>query len=142
MTNKHFAIGAFRKEWTVIYRVTNCDQFIRLFTVYNSLLRSRHLIDLNLMFEQMLMSQKLVRSNFMVKPPLWCAAAAGYLKIVKLLVDKEVRVNSTIRTNSTPLRAAWFDWHYDIVKFWWKHDFIFYLHAIQNESTKYWTRII
>lgn len=41
-------------------------------------------------------------------PPLWCAAAAGYLKIVKLLVNKGAKVNSTTRTNSTPLRAACF----------------------------------
>lgn len=50
-------------------------------------------------------------------PPLWCAAAAGYLKIVKLLVNKGAKVNSTTRTNSTPLRAACFDGHYDIVKY-------------------------
>lgn len=50
-------------------------------------------------------------------PPLWCAAAAGYLKIVKLLVNKGARVNSTTKTNSTPLRAACFDGHYDIVKY-------------------------
>lgn len=50
-------------------------------------------------------------------PPLWCAAAAGFLKIVKLLVNKGAKVNSTTRTNSTPLRAACFDGHYDIVKY-------------------------
>lgn len=50
-------------------------------------------------------------------PPLWCAAAAGFLKIVKLLVSKGAKVNSTTRTNSTPLRAACFDGHYDIVKY-------------------------
>ena len=48
---------------------------------------------------------------------MWCAAAAGYLKIVELLVNKGAKVNSTTRTNSTPLRAACFDGHYDIVKY-------------------------
>lgn len=46
-----------------------------------------------------------------------CAAAAGHLKIVKLLVNKGAKVNSTTKTNSTPLRAACFDGHYDIVKY-------------------------
>lgn len=40
-------------------------------------------------------------------PPLWCAAAAGHLHIVKLLVKHGAVVNSTTKTNSTPLRAAW-----------------------------------
>lgn len=50
-------------------------------------------------------------------PPLWCAAAAGHLALVQLLVARGAKVNSTTRTNSTPLRAACFDGHYDIVKF-------------------------
>lgn len=50
-------------------------------------------------------------------PPLWCAAAAGHLPLVKLLVRAGANVNSTTRTHSTPLRAACFDGHYDIVKF-------------------------
>nr|CAI5834943.1 unnamed protein product [Callosobruchus analis] len=50
-------------------------------------------------------------------PPLWCAAAAGYLYIVKLLVSHGAKVNTTTRTNSTPLRAACFDGHLDIVKY-------------------------
>lgn len=37
--------------------------------------------------------------------------------MVKLLVNKGAKVNSTTRTNSTPLRAACFDGHYDIVKY-------------------------
>lgn len=50
-------------------------------------------------------------------PPLWCAAAAGHLQLVRLLVRAGANVNSTTRTHSTPLRAACFDGHYDIVKF-------------------------
>uniref|UniRef100_A0A2A4K246 Protein fem-1 homolog CG6966 n=1 Tax=Heliothis virescens TaxID=7102 RepID=A0A2A4K246_HELVI len=50
-------------------------------------------------------------------PPLWCAAAAGHLQLVKLLVRAGANVNSTTRTHSTPLRAACFDGHSDIVKF-------------------------
>lgn len=50
-------------------------------------------------------------------PPLWCAAAAGHLPVVRLLVRNEACVNSTTRTNSTPLRAACFDGHFEIVKF-------------------------
>ncbi|CAK1542064.1 unnamed protein product [Leptosia nina] len=50
-------------------------------------------------------------------PPLWCAAAAGHLPLVRLLVRAGAKVNSTTKTHSTPLRAACFDGHYDIVKF-------------------------
>jgi ankyrin repeat protein len=50
-------------------------------------------------------------------PPLWCASAAGHLKIVKYLVSKGANVNSTTKSNSTALRAACFDGHFDIVKF-------------------------
>ena len=50
-------------------------------------------------------------------PPLWCASAAGHLKIVKYLVGKGANVNSTTKSNSTALRAACFDGHLDIVKF-------------------------
>jgi ankyrin repeat protein len=55
-------------------------------------------------------------------PPLWCAAAAGHLPVVRLLVRNGASVNSTTRTNSTPLRAACFDGHYEIVKFLVGHD--------------------
>ncbi|KAK7873054.1 hypothetical protein R5R35_000340 [Gryllus longicercus] len=54
-------------------------------------------------------------------PPLWCAAAAGYISVVRLLVRHGANVNSTTRTNSTPLRAACFDGHYEIVKFLVEH---------------------
>nr|XP_040240626.2 protein fem-1 homolog CG6966 isoform X1 [Anopheles coluzzii]XP_040240627.2 protein fem-1 homolog CG6966 isoform X1 [Anopheles coluzzii]XP_040240628.2 protein fem-1 homolog CG6966 isoform X1 [Anopheles coluzzii] len=50
-------------------------------------------------------------------PPLWCASAAGHTNIVKLLVQNGAKVNSTTKTNSTPLRAACFDGHYEIVKY-------------------------
>lgn len=50
-------------------------------------------------------------------PPLWCAAAAGHLNVVKLLVQNNANVNSTTKTNSTPLRAACFDGHLDIVQY-------------------------
>ena len=78
-------------------------------------------------------------------PPLWCAAAAGaifflqflslfqinnimmrifsgHLDIVKLLVKSGANVNSTTKTNSTPLRAACFDGHYEIVKYLVEHN--------------------
>lgn len=48
---------------------------------------------------------------------MWCAAAAGHFGIVKLLVKNNANINSTTRTNSTPLRAACFDGHYEIVKY-------------------------
>lgn len=60
-------------------------------------------------------------------PPLWCAAAAGYLEIVQLLIYNGAKVNSTTRTNSTPLRAACFDGHIDIVKFLIAHGAGIYL---------------
>lgn len=50
-------------------------------------------------------------------PPLWCAAAAGFLNIVEYLVARTASVNKTTLTNSTPLRAASFDGHFEIVRF-------------------------
>ena len=50
-------------------------------------------------------------------PPLWCASAAGHLKIVKYLVSKGANVNSTTKSNSTALRAACFDGHIEIVRY-------------------------
>ncbi|XP_026675593.1 protein fem-1 homolog CG6966 isoform X2 [Ceratina calcarata] len=50
-------------------------------------------------------------------PPLWCAAAAGYLELVKLLVKNGAEINATTKTHSTPLRAACFDGYFDIVRF-------------------------
>lgn len=54
-------------------------------------------------------------------PPLWCAAAAGHLALVKLLVKRGAKLNATTKTNSTPLRAACFDGHFEIVKFLVQH---------------------
>lgn len=48
---------------------------------------------------------------------LWCAACAGHLNIVKLLVKAGADVNHPTKTNSTPLRAACFDGRLDIVKY-------------------------
>ncbi|XP_039291555.1 protein fem-1 homolog CG6966 isoform X1 [Nilaparvata lugens] len=50
-------------------------------------------------------------------PPLWCAAAAGHLSVVRFLVQRGANINATTRTHSTPLRAACFDGHFEIVKF-------------------------
>ncbi len=48
---------------------------------------------------------------------LWCAAGAGHLPIVKLLVKSGADVNHTTKSSSTPLRAACFDGRVDIVKY-------------------------
>ena len=55
-------------------------------------------------------------------PPIWCAAAAGYLPIVKFLIKAGTEVNKTTYTNSTPLRAACFDGHFDIVQYLVEHN--------------------
>ena len=55
-------------------------------------------------------------------PPLWCAAAAGHLDIVKLLVKSGANVNSTSNRNSTPLLLACFEGHYEIVKYLVEHN--------------------
>lgn len=54
-------------------------------------------------------------------PPLWCAAAAGHLNLVKVLVKYKASVNSATKTNSTPLRAACFDGHFEIAKYLIQH---------------------
>ena len=49
-------------------------------------------------------------------PPLWVAAAAGHLELVRYLLKKGAGVNAVTRTNSTPLRAACFDGHTEVVR--------------------------
>ncbi|KAG8039160.1 hypothetical protein G9C98_003467 [Cotesia typhae] len=53
---------------------------------------------------------------------LWCAAGAGHLNIVKLLVKAGADVNHPTHTNSTPLRAACFDGRLDIVNYLIDHN--------------------
>lgn len=48
--------------------------------------------------------------------------ATGHLEIVRLLVKSGANVNSTTKTNSTPLRAACFDGHFEIVKYLVEHN--------------------
>ncbi|KAM9753716.1 protein fem-1 homolog B [Menidia menidia] len=52
---------------------------------------------------------------------LWCAAGAGHLEAVRLLVGRGANVNHTTVTSSTPLRAACFDGRLDIVRFLVEH---------------------
>ena len=51
-----------------------------------------------------------------------CHVPAGHLEIVRLLVKSGANVNSTTKTNSTPLRAACFDGHFEIVKYLVEHN--------------------
>jgi hypothetical protein len=48
--------------------------------------------------------------------PLWCAAVAGKLKVVEVLVCYGADVNSVSDTGSSPVRSACFMTHLDIVK--------------------------
>ncbi|TRY77395.1 hypothetical protein TCAL_00144 [Tigriopus californicus] len=48
--------------------------------------------------------------------PLWCAAVAGKVKVVEVLVKHGADVNSVSDTGSTPVRSACFMTHLDIVK--------------------------
>ncbi|XP_037038800.1 protein fem-1 homolog B isoform X1 [Bradysia coprophila] len=48
---------------------------------------------------------------------LWCAAGAGHLNVIKLLVQHGADVNHKTKTLSTPLRAACFEGRLDIVKY-------------------------
>eukprot|EP00096_Caligus_rogercresseyi_P003603 TRINITY_DN16864_c0_g1_i1.p1 TRINITY_DN16864_c0_g1~~TRINITY_DN16864_c0_g1_i1.p1 ORF type:complete len:181 (-),score=43.32 TRINITY_DN16864_c0_g1_i1:8-550(-) len=47
--------------------------------------------------------------------PLWCAAVAGKVKVVELLVKHGADVNSESDTGSTPVRSACFMTHLEIV---------------------------
>ena len=48
---------------------------------------------------------------------LWCAAGAGHFKVVKTLVKAGAQVDKTTESHSTPLRAACYEGHTDIVRF-------------------------
>ncbi|VDD77045.1 unnamed protein product, partial [Mesocestoides corti] len=49
--------------------------------------------------------------------PLWCAAAANFIEIVRFLVARGANVNRTTITSSTALRAACYDGHEEVVRF-------------------------
>ena len=49
--------------------------------------------------------------------PLWCAAVAGKLAVVRCLVKHGANVNSVSDTGSTPVRSACFMTHLDIVTY-------------------------
>ena len=49
--------------------------------------------------------------------PLWCAAVAGKLEVVKCLVSHGANVNSVSDTGSSPVRSACFMTNLEIVKF-------------------------
>lgn len=49
--------------------------------------------------------------------PLWCAAVAGRLSVVRCLVERGADVNSVSDTGSTPVRSACFMTHLDIVTY-------------------------
>lgn len=53
--------------------------------------------------------------------PLWCSAGAGYLEVVRVLVEQGADVNHETRSKSTPLRAACFRGRLDIVVFLREH---------------------
>ncbi|GMT24421.1 hypothetical protein PFISCL1PPCAC_15718, partial [Pristionchus fissidentatus] len=50
--------------------------------------------------------------------PLWAAAAAGHMDLVRFLVEETgVDINQTTHTNSSPLRGACYDGHLEIVRY-------------------------
>jgi Fem-1 family protein b len=53
---------------------------------------------------------------------LWCAAGAGHLDIVKILIEMGARTNHATNSNSTPLRAACFDGRLEIVEYLLKNN--------------------
>lgn len=85
----------------------------------NVILLIHHLVDKKIFIDVCLFFLPVIFDGETIEgaPPLWCAAAAGYIDIVKLLVSHGAKVNSTTKTNSTPLRAACFDGHLEIVKY-------------------------
>ena len=48
--------------------------------------------------------------------PLWAAAATGFLGAVKLLIERNADVDGRTPTGSTPLRAAAYEGHLDVVR--------------------------
>ena len=48
--------------------------------------------------------------------PLWSAATAGHVEIVRFLVHAGVDVNHSTKSKSTPIRGACYDGHLDVVK--------------------------
>lgn len=53
--------------------------------------------------------------------PLWCAAVANRLGVVKLLVKRGADVNALSDTQSTPVRSACFMTNIDVVKYLVEH---------------------
>lgn len=53
--------------------------------------------------------------------PLWCAAVAGKLTVVKQLINYGANVNSVSDTGSTPVRSACFMSHRDVVMYLVNH---------------------
>ncbi|KAL1425433.1 hypothetical protein MTO96_003514 [Rhipicephalus appendiculatus] len=53
--------------------------------------------------------------------PLWCAAVAGKLAVVKQLIDYGANVNSVSDTGSTPVRSACFMSHREVVMYLVNH---------------------
>ncbi|XP_047539896.1 uncharacterized protein LOC125073204 isoform X3 [Vanessa atalanta] len=49
--------------------------------------------------------------------PLWCAAVAGRMQILRILADAGADINAGSDSGSTPVRSACFMTHLDVVKF-------------------------
>ncbi|CAK1594787.1 unnamed protein product [Parnassius mnemosyne] len=49
--------------------------------------------------------------------PLWCAAVAGRLEVLRVLADAGADLNAGSDSGSTPVRSACFMTHFDVVKF-------------------------
>lgn len=49
--------------------------------------------------------------------PLWCAAVAGRLEVLRVLADAGADVNAASDSGSTPVRSACFMTHLDVVRF-------------------------
>eukprot|EP00118_Oscarella_pearsei_P004682 m.20411 g.20411 ORF g.20411 m.20411 type:complete len:647 (+) comp28012_c0_seq1:36-1976(+) len=61
------------------------------------------------------------RDDIAGAPPLWTAATAGHVEIVKFLVESGADIHHATSTDSTPLRGACFDGHLGIVRFLREH---------------------